>query len=62
MDGDGKGDWLMLWWTHSVVSQPSQHAAVSHTVSAQPSDHAAQSHVAANNLPAYYAVAFIMKT
>jgi len=46
--------------THSVT-QPSQHALVAHTVT-QPSNHALQSHVAANNLPVYYAVAFIMKT
>jgi hypothetical protein len=46
--------------THSVT-QPSDHAAVAHTVT-QPADHALQSHVAANNLPVYYAVAFIMKT
>jgi len=46
-------------WTHSVT-QASAHAAVSHTVSAQPSDHALQSHVSTDNLPVYYAVAFIM--
>lgn len=44
--------------SHSVT-QANQHAADTHTVT-QASDHAAKSHVAANNLPAYYAVAFIM--
>ena len=45
---------------HSVT-QPNDHPAQSHNVT-QPSQHAAQAHVAANHEPAFYAIAYIMKT
>lgn len=50
---------VIYHWTHTAY-QHSDHAAVAHTISAQPSDHASQSHAAASNLPAYYALLFIM--
>jgi len=49
-------------YNHTLTSNSATHAPVTHTVSAQASDHAAQAHVDANNEPAYYVCAFIMKT
>lgn len=44
-----------------AVTQPSDHPALSHGVT-QPNAHAAQSHDTVNHEPAYYKLAFIMKT
>ena len=45
--------------THSVT-QPNDHAALVHAVT-QPNDHVVQTHTAASSLPAYFALAFIIK-
>lgn len=51
---------IVVTGNHSVT-QPSQHAAQSHSVT-QPSAHAARTHSTNNHEPAYFALAFIMKT